>query len=162
LKYCPDIGQVGRPHFAEFLLEKGYIKTRNEAFDRWLGNGKVGDVKTGWPTMQQAVKWITDAGGIAVLAHPLRYKMTFTKLRLLVSAFTEAGGQAVEIVGQQAQPDQLKSLQKLLLQHDLAASGGSDFHDPEWAWAQIGKLEPLPENFKPVWTLFKQSKTVNL
>lgn len=160
LTYCPDLGQVGRPHFAEFMLQQGYVKTLNEAFDKWLGNGKIGDVKTGWPSLQQTVGWIKQAGGVAVLAHPLRYDMTFSKMRRLISAFKECGGQAVEVLGQQASPDQKNELIKLVRQEGLAGSGGSDFHNPDWAWAQIGKIEALPKDITPVWALFNHTKIV--
>jgi len=156
LTYCSDIGQVGRPHFADFLVQQGYVASRNEAFDRWLGSGKICDIKTVWPALSQVVEWIVEAGGVAVLAHPLRYKMTFSKLRQLAKAFKAAGGQAIELVGQQSSPDQQRSLIKLAQELTLAGSGGSDFHDPEWAWAQIGRVGLLPNEVPPVWTLFKQ------
>jgi 3',5'-nucleoside bisphosphate phosphatase len=158
LRYCPDIGQVGRPHFAEYMVEKGYVKSMPEAFDKWLGNGKIGDVKTLWPTLEQTVAGIKGAGGVSVLAHPLRYDLTFSKLRRLVEAFKAAGGEGVEVVGQQAQPEQKRQLIKLIQEEGLAASGGSDFHNPDWAWAQIGKIEPLPDDITPIWSLFKHTQ----
>ncbi len=158
LTYCPDIGQVGRPHFAEYMVAKGYVNSMNEAFDKWLGNGKIGDIKTLWPTLEQTVAAIKDAGGVTVLAHPLRYDLTFSKLRRLVAAFKEAGGDGVEVVGQQAQPEQKRQLIKLIEEEGLAASGGSDFHNPDWAWAQIGKIEPLPDHITPIWSLFKHTQ----
>ena len=158
LKYCPDIGQVGRPHFAAFLLEKGYVKSKDQAFDRWLGNGKIGDVKSDWPTLEQAVQWINQAGGVSVIAHPLRYKLTMTKLKRLIVAFKEAGGCAIEVVGQQSNPEQKKQLVKFVLEQGLAGSGGSDFHEPDWQWAQIGKIDPIPSDITPVWTCFKRTQ----
>jgi hypothetical protein len=158
LSFCPDIGQVGRPHFAEYMLQQGYVKSMSDAFDRWLGNGKIGDVKTGWPSLEQSIQWIKDAGGVAVLAHPLRYGMTFSKMRRLISTFKQYGGEAVEILGQQASPDKKHELIKCIKQEGLAGSGGSDFHTPDWAWAQIGKIELLPQDITPVWSLFKHTK----
>ena len=162
LTHCPDIGQVGRPHFAEYLYEQGYVKSVNEAFDKWLGSGKIGDVKTGWPSIAEAVTSITDAGGVAVLAHPLRYKMTFSKLRQLLACFQEAGGQAVEVVGSSMQADKQKQLCKLVQAMQLGASGGSDFHSPDWQWAQIGRLDPLPAGIKPVWQFFQRTNIETL
>lgn len=158
LAYCPDIGQVGRPHFARYLVEQGYVESMAQAFERWLGAGKIGDVKNGWPALAQAIGWIREAGGVAVLAHPLSYKITFSKLRRLLADFAEAGGQAVEVVGQQADAEQKQALLQIVLQHGLAGSGGSDFHDPDWRWAQIGEIEPLPQNITPVWQLFTRSQ----
>lgn len=154
LQYCPDIGQVGRPHFARFMVDKGYVSSEQQAFDRWLGNGKIGDVKSDWPEVDKAVAAITEAGGIAVVAHPLRYKMTFSKLKRLLADFSDCGGQAVEVVGHQVSPDKLKQLVRAVDQLGLAASGGSDFHDPQWRWAQLGRLPALPESLVPVWKLF--------
>ncbi|HEY9032578.1 MAG TPA: PHP domain-containing protein [Pseudomonadales bacterium] len=158
LQYCPDIGQLGRPHFAEYLRAAGYVASSNEAFDKWLGSGKIGDIKTVWPSLEAVVASIVDAGGVAVLAHPLRYKMTFSKLRRLVAAFREAGGRAVEVVGSSMQGEQKKQLWQLVQAMQLAGSGGSDFHSPEWQWAQIGHLEPLPAFITPVWDCFQHTR----
>lgn len=155
LQYCPDIGQVGRPHFAEYLVEKGYVENVNKAFDLWLGTGKIGDIKTEWPTMQSCVEAIVAAGGVAVIAHPLRYKMTMTKLKVLIDAFKAAGGQAIEISNTQMHPDKRLQLARFMEQRGLAASGGADFHSPEWQWTQIGNIPAIPSNLQPVWELFK-------
>lgn len=158
LQYCGDLGQIGRPHFAQYLLDQGYVKTTKQAFDRWLGNGKVGDIKAGWPTVEEAVACINAAGGVAVLAHPLRYKMTFSKLRRLMMVFSEVGGAAVEVVGHQSAVDKKQQLIKVVKQLGLAVSGGSDFHDPEWRWSQLGKIEDLPSDLTPIWHLFNRTK----
>ena len=160
LTFCPDIGQVGRPHFAQYMLDQGYVSSMKQAFDRWLGNGKLGDVKSGWPELQQCVQWINDAGGVAVLAHPLRYKLTFSKLKRLIEAFSDSGGAAVEVVGQQSPQDKKKQLTDFVIAQGLAGSGGSDFHDPSWAWAQIGCVEPLPKSIQPVWERFERTDVV--
>lgn len=158
LTYCPDIGQVGRPHFAQHMVDMGYVKNIKQAFDRWLGNGKLGDVKSQWPEISEAVDAIISAGGIAVIAHPLRYKMTFTKLRRLSEHFKEVGGQAIEVIGYQASPDKQAQLNKMVADLSLFASAGSDFHDPEWRWSQIGKIAQLPASLPPVWQLFNKSR----
>ena len=90
-------GEVGRPHFAQYLVEQGMVPDRQTAFKKYLGAGKVGDVKSGWPTMETVVKWIVESGGQAVLAHPHHYKLTRTKLLDCIAAFQHAGGQAMEI-----------------------------------------------------------------
>ena len=156
-KYCPDSGQVGRPHFARYLVEMGYAESANQAFDRWLGAGKIGDVKSGWPDIARVNSWIKEAGGVAVLAHPLQYKMTFSKLKRLITIFKEAGGEAVEVLGQQAQPELKQRLIDYVNGLELAGSGGSDFHSPEWSWARLGAIEPLPDSIKPVWKLFNNT-----
>lgn len=63
-------GVIGRPHFARFLIDSGVVKDMNQAFDRYLGSGKAGDVKQFWAPFEHIIQWIRDAGGTAVLAHP--------------------------------------------------------------------------------------------
>ena len=160
LQFCPDIGQVGRPHFAEYMVQQGYVQSANKAFDLWLGSGKIGDIKTEWPTMESCVKSIVEAQGVAVLAHPLRYKLTFTKLRRLIDTFAEAGGEAVEVACAQSPGNLQQALCQYVAKSDLAGSGGSDFHSPDWHWAQIGRIDPIPKAIQPVWGRFKRTKVV--
>lgn len=160
LRFCPDIGQIGRPHFAEYMVKQGYVESINKAFDQWLGAGKIGDIKTGFPSMENCVEAINKAGGVAVIAHPLRYKMTMTKLRALISCFKQAGGQAVEVSNTQMHPDKRIQLCRYIEQQGLAGSGGADFHSPEWQWTQIGNIPSIPQTIQPVWELFKQTKVI--
>lgn len=157
LEFSGSAESLGRPHFARALVEVEACKSEQHAFDKWLGNGKIGDVKLMWPELSEVVSWINDAGGVAVLAHPLRYKMTFSKLRQLIEQFDKAGGEGIEVVGQQAAPDKLKHLVRTVKSHGLAASGGSDFHDPKWHWAPLGKVNALPEELTPIWSRFKRT-----
>jgi 3',5'-nucleoside bisphosphate phosphatase len=90
--------QIGRPYFARYLVGQGVVRTEDEAFERYLGAGKVGDVRALWPELAEVVQWITAAGGVAVLAHPAKYRMTATRLRQLVADFAAQGGGAIEVV----------------------------------------------------------------
>ncbi len=157
LVYAGSADSIGRPHFARALVDAGCCKSEQQAFDRWLGNGKKGDVKIDWPDMASVIEVINLSGGVAVLAHPLRYKMTFTKIRQLIELFAEAKGTAIEVVGQQAKPDQLKHLVRVTAHWGLAASGGSDFHDPNWSWAPLGEVAELPKELPPVWSRFQRT-----
>lgn len=160
LKYSAGgAGQLGRPHFAQYLVEIGRVPTVQAAFDRWLGNGKPADVKQAWPELAQAVAWIRQAGGVAVLAHPLKYKLTRTKLRRLVTHFREAGGEAIEVAVAGQQPLETALIAKLAEEFGLLASLGTDFHEPGLAWCQIGRLPRLPDICTGVWTGFR-GKTV--
>ncbi len=155
LAYCDNKPwQLGRPHFASFLVAQGYVDNHQQAFTRWLGAGKCGDVKNGWPALQQVVAWIVDAGGVAVLAHPAKYNLTNGKLGRLLSDFKAVAGQALEVVsaGQNAQITAY--LAGLCERYGFYASGGSDFHDPSTAWAQLGQLPALPSKCQPVWALW--------
>jgi hypothetical protein len=104
------------------------------------------------------IEVINDSHGLAVLAHPLRYKLTFAKLRRLMQSFQDSGGAAVEVVGHQVSPDKQQRLIKAVADLSLMASGGSDFHDPEWRWAQLGHIPPLPSSLQPVWQAFSHYK----
>lgn len=148
---------IGRPHLAKAMCELGYVKNIKRAFDKHLGNGKLGDVKSLWPEMAQAIAVINEAGGVAVLAHPLKYKMTATKRRRLLQAFKEVGGKAVEMGGHGDNADKRQVLLKDINALGLALSAGSDFHSPDWAYAKIGQVPLLPKDATPVWQLFNHT-----
>ena len=129
--------QLGRPHFSAWMLARGHVADHNEAFDKFLGQGKTGDVKAFWPELAQVVTWIVAAGGAAVIAHPLKYKFTRMKLRRLVVDFMAAGGTAIEIASGYQTQDQSAQLRRLAGEFDLEVSVGSDFH-------RDGPYNPLP------------------
>jgi predicted metal-dependent phosphoesterase TrpH len=140
---------IGRPHFARHLVNTG-----RAAFKNYLGDGKAGDVRQRWAALPQIVRWIRGAGGIAVLAHPLKYKLTRTKLKRLLVSFIGAGGEGMEVVSGRQQPQQTAGMAQLCEQMSLLASCGSDFHMPDIRWADLGSFPPLPENVTPVWDRF--------
>ncbi len=146
--------EIGRPHFARFLLAQGHVRTMDEAFRSYLGAGKPGDVKCHWPSMPQVVDWITASGGIAVVAHPGKYKMTWSKLRRLLKDFIAAGGQGLEVSYSGENPDRVRELIRLANDNGLLASVGSDFHSPAFHWAELGKYPPLRGEIQPVWERF--------
>ena len=120
--------QIGRPHFAQWMLDTGHVASLTEAFDKYLGAGKVGDVKAFWPAMADVVHAITASGGVAVLAHPLKYRLTGMKLRALINDFKAAGGTCLEILnGRQPEVD-MKRLSQMAQSSDLLVSAGSDLH----------------------------------
>jgi len=141
---------IGRPHFAQHLVELGAVKNMSAAFKKYLGNGKAGDVKQCWADLPQIVDWIVSSGGTAVLAHPLKYKMTRTKLSTLLDAFIEAGGRGMEVVSGHQTKDETKVLSRLCVEKGLLGSCGSDFHQPS-QWSEIGSMSVFPEECTPVW-----------
>jgi predicted metal-dependent phosphoesterase TrpH len=143
--------QLGRPHFAAWMVREGLVKDANQAFDRHLGQGKPGDVKACWPTMAQAVQWIVAAGGVAVLAHPMKYRFTRMKLRRLVTDFREAGGEALEIISGRQNRDQIAQLKRLAQDFELEVSVGSDFHRDAPYAAPIGVELPPLDGLRGVW-----------
>jgi predicted metal-dependent phosphoesterase TrpH len=145
-------GAIGRLHFAQHLVEIGAAKDYARAFKKYLGNGKPCDVKSEWTTMANAVDWIRQAGGHAVLAHPAKYQLTHRKLEQLVADFTAAGGHALEVVSGAQTTQVTDRLARLAERHGLSASSGSDFHRPGQAWAALGAQPALPKHCRPVWS----------
>lgn len=145
---------IGRPHFAQYLIEIGRVNSISAAFKKYLGAGKIGDVKQIWPSIAEAAGWITAAGGVAVVAHPDKYKMTRTKLGRLIEEFVAAGGQAIEVVSGHQAPDLTRDLRMLANKYGLYASCGSDFHVPDQPWQELGGFGGLPADCRPVWELW--------
>ena len=143
--------QLGRPHFARWLVDAGHCDSMNAAFKRWLGRGKLGDVKVFWPSLEEAVGVVVNAGGVAVLAHPQHYGMTRAKLKRLVFAFAQAGGSALELPLGKDHADVALYVRRLLDECELSVSLGSDFHaDSEWG-PRLGVDVALARNLNPVW-----------
>lgn len=143
-----------RPHFAQALIQIGKVKDMRRAFKQYLGRGKIAYVPMQWATLEECVNWIVDAGGIAVLAHPVRYDFTTTKLKKLLVDLKQMGGQAMEVVSGNSNPQQIAIMARLANEFELHASIGSDFHSPKTSWAMLGKSRLLPKEVTPVWQLF--------
>ncbi len=139
-------GQVGRPHFAMALVAAGVCETEQQAFKNYLGTGKVGDVQMAWPAMSVALDLLHGIGGVGILAHPTKYRLTFTRLRSLLTDFIAAGGDGIEVSYSGIKPEHQRELQKIARKMDLMVSAGSDFHQPGKAWVELGRfLPPDPE-----------------
>ncbi len=147
-------GVIGRPHFAAFMIEAGYVKDHSEAFKKYLGAGKIGDVKQLWPDIAEAVEWIKDADGVAVLAHPDKYNLTRAKLKRLLDYFKEVGGEAMEVASGQQTKQLTGDLIRLVKDYELHASCGSDFHVPDRHWQELGVCGYLPKDVPAVWELW--------
>jgi predicted metal-dependent phosphoesterase TrpH len=143
---------VNRTHFARFLVKAGYARNVSEVFKRYLVCNKPGYVAGEWATLEAVLGWIKNAGGIAVLAHPVRYRMTATKLRTLLCEFRELGGQGMEVVSGSHTPDHIRTMARTSCREQLLASCGSDFHGPENPWIRLGKLATLPAECEPIWS----------
>jgi predicted metal-dependent phosphoesterase TrpH len=147
-------GMITRAHFANFLLSQNYVSTQQQAFDRYLGKGKPAFVSTTWADLDKAINWINQSGGIAVIAHPLRYKLSASWMRRFLSYFKQSGGQGIEVITGRTTPDEIRRTMIYANQYELAASVGSDFHTPDNPWVELGRLAPLTSNITPVWELF--------
>lgn len=141
---------ITRTHFARHLVNIGKASSMNDVFKKYLGRGKTGYVPSNWVDMADAVQWIHDAGGVAVLAHPLKYQLTTKWVKRLAEQFAAAGGDAMEIISPQQTPVQKRELWALCQLHGLTASVGSDFHQ-QTGWNDLGKNLYLTDDVTPVW-----------
>jgi predicted metal-dependent phosphoesterase TrpH len=145
----PDL--ISRTHFARFLIERGTCGSISEVFTRYLVEGKPGYVPHRWATLKDAVSWIRGAGGVAVIAHPGRYKFSETLFDELLLQFKEAGGAGIEVVTGSHTVDQYTEYASVARRNGLLASRGSDFHGPGESRVELGTLPSLPRDLVPVW-----------
>ena len=143
-----------RPHFAEFLVRAGHVRDHAEAFRKWLGSGKLGDVKQHWPSLEQTLTTLREAGAWISLAHPWQYDFTRSKRRRLVIDFVQGGGHALEVVNGMQPLEQVGGLSILAREFGLMASVGSDFHAPG-DWSELGMYRALPDDLQPIWRHFE-------
>ncbi len=141
-----------RTHFARFLVETGQAKSIRDVFKHFLVPNKPGHVPGKWATLEDCLSWIKLAGGIAVIAHPVRYGFTATRLRKLLSEFKELGGSAIEVVSGSHSKDDIRYMAELAEQYDFYASCGSDFHSPDNQYINLGNIPVLPDKCKVIWT----------
>ena len=146
--------QLGRPHFARWMVDQGHVSDMNAAFDKFLGQGKLGDVKAYWPPLDEVVRAIVDAGGAAILAHPLKYKFTRMKLNALCEAFKMSGGVSLEIVNGRQTDDETNKLRTLAEKWAFSVSVGSDFHRDWQFGAGLGVDPALAGGLPAVWEQF--------
>jgi predicted metal-dependent phosphoesterase TrpH len=149
-----ETGMITRSHFADFLVAQHHVDTEQEAFDRYLGQGKPAYPSTTWAELEQAVSWINQAGGVAVVAHPMRYNLTASWMKRFLTAFKDAGGAGIEVITGRYNPDEVLRCANYAKSFALAGSVGSDFHSPKNVWLELGRLESLPKDVKPIWELF--------
>jgi predicted metal-dependent phosphoesterase TrpH len=151
LKFVGNPELISRTHFARFLVESGVCKETNEVFRKFLTEGKPGFVPHRWATLKDAVTWITEAGGMAVIAHPARYKFTPNEEFALFNEFKNHGGQGVEVVTGSHSAAEYLMYAETAKEFGLAASRGSDFHSPGESHTELGSLPFLPGQLTPVW-----------
>lgn len=155
LKYAGNHDLISRTHFARFLVETGVCKDTYEVFRKYLTEGKPGYVAHRWAALKEAVTWIRDAGGMAVVAHPARYKFSANEEFALFTEFKGWGGQGVEVVTGSHSAAESVTYADVALEFDLAASRGSDFHSPAESRIDLGDLPALPAQLTPIWTLLQ-------
>ncbi|WP_396433322.1 3',5'-nucleoside bisphosphate phosphatase [Limnohabitans sp.] len=151
LQYVGNPELISRTHFARHLVETGVCSDTSEVFRKFLTEGKPGFVPHRWARLQEAVQWISDAGGVAVIAHPARYGFTPNEEYALFSEFKAHGGRGVEVITGSHSSQEAVRYAETALEFDLAASRGSDFHSPDESRIDLGALPFLPSQLTPVW-----------
>jgi len=151
LKYAGNHELISRTHFARFLVETGVCQVTNEVFRRFLTEGNPGFVPHRWASLKDAVQWIVQAKGMAVIAHPARYGFTPNEEFALFTEFKNHGGQGVEVVTGSHTPAEYVTYADMAKEFDLFASRGSDFHSPDESRIDLGTLPWLPGQLTPVW-----------
>ena len=153
LRYVGNPELISRTHFARFLVETGACKDTPEVFRKYLTEGKPGFVPHRWARLQDAVQWITGAGGMAIIAHPARYSFTPNEEYALFTEFMAHGGRGVEVVTGSHSSQEAQKYAAMAQEFGLAASRGSDFHSPDESHTDLGALPWLPGQLTPVWEL---------
>ena len=151
LKYVGNPDLISRTHFARHLVETRVCADTQEVFRKYLVEGKPGYVPHRWASLRDAVHWVAGAGGVAVIAHPARYKFTANEEYALFSEFKAHGGRGVEVVTGSHSAAEAVRYAETALEFDLLASRGSDFHSPTESHVDLGSLPPLPAKLRPVW-----------
>ncbi len=139
-----------RTHLARALVAEGICESLQQAFDRWLSRGRPGHVAADWPALEAAVQRIRAAGGIAVLAHPHRYRCSHGALRELAAQFKAAGGEGIEISLPGMGPGDADRAASIARRLGLGGSVGSDFHEPDLPWRPLGRFAKLPDLISPI------------
>ena len=152
LAYVGNPELISRTHFGRFLVERGVCADAHEVFRRFLTEGKPGFVPHRWATLRDAVRWITGAGGLAVIAHPARYRFTPIEEYALFTEFVALGGRGVEVLTGSHSTAEQAQYGQVALEYGLLASRGSDFHAPGESRTELGALPDLPGRLTPVWT----------
>lgn len=156
MQYVGNPDLISRSHFARFLVEKGVCKSVSEVFQHYLADGKPGFVAHRWVKLSDALGWIQQAGGVAVIAHPGRYDLSDVALTALMEEFKQLGGVAIETVTGSHTPDQYAEFHNIARRMQFDSSRGSDFHSPDDCEVDIGFLPALKPSATPVWHRWQQ------
>lgn len=155
LKYVGNPALISRSHFARYIVERGFAPDVKTVFEHWLAKGKPGYVSHAWAGLAEAVGWIRGAGGIAVIAHPGRYRLSADERRELYREFKACGGVGIEVVSGSASEAEMREFAAVAREFGFLASRASDFHGPDESYADLGRLPALPEGLEPVWSAWE-------
>lgn len=151
LRYVTNPSLISRKHFARFLVDEGVCPTVSKAFDRFLKEGGPAYVEHSWATLEEAVTWIHEAGGLAVIAHPGRYDLSDLARHAFLDEFKQLGGVGIEVVTGSHTPDQYLEYARIADRYGFLASIGSDFHAAGESPVDVGRLPDFPCRVNPIW-----------
>jgi len=154
MRHAANPSLISRAHFARYLVEIGVCKDLRSVFESYLVPGRPGYVAHRWPTLDDSLRWIVGAGGVAAVAHPGRYKLSRADMRRFLGDFKDLGGQAIEVMSGSHTQEHVETFGRLAGEFRFLASRGSDFHGPGESHVDLGRLPPLPEGLQPVWQVF--------
>jgi len=140
-----------RTHFAQMLIREGYCKDMKSVFRRFLTGRKPGASRVEWRSFDEVVRWIHAAGGLAVIAHPFRYRMTQTKIKNMLIDFKEVLGDGFEVVTATSTDEEITLSNQWAKKYKLLSSCGSDYHGWSNQRIQIGNLRDLPNVENAIW-----------
>lgn len=152
LTFARNPALVSRAHFARHLVAIGLMPNVDAVFKHYLVRGKPGFVETKWADLADAVQWIRAAGGVPVVAHPGRYRLSDIEMERLLAAFVDAGGQGIEVVSGSHSDAKVSKFARYARRFDLLASRASDFHGEQESRIDLGRCAPLPDGVVPVWS----------
>ncbi|MDP2171162.1 MAG: 3',5'-nucleoside bisphosphate phosphatase [Rhodocyclaceae bacterium] len=151
LKFVGNPALISRSHFARYIVERGFARDIKTVFEHWLAKGKPGYVSHAWAELSDALDWIRMAGGVAVIAHPARYRLTPAERRELFVAFKALGGQGIEVVSGSHTEAEVREFAGIAREFGFLASRASDFHGPGESYIDLGRMVQLPPDLTPVW-----------
>ena len=154
MRHAENPHLISRAHFARYLVEIGVCKDVRSVFESYIVPGKPGYVDHRWATLEESIRWISAAGGLAAIAHPGRYKLSRQEMRLLLDDFKALGGLAIEVISGSHSAENVAVFGRFAREYGFMASCGSDFHGPGESYVDLGKLAPLPSGLTPVWDAF--------
>lgn len=151
LKYARNPAIISRMHFAYAMTVEGHVEHMQQAFDRYLGDGMPAFIPTRWPALAESVSAICGAGGIAVLAHPGRYRLREQwQFDGLMTDFKNAGGVAIEVVSGSQSAQYTEICLSAAKRFGFYASSGSDFHSRSGKRPLPGAQGELPAEAKTI------------
>jgi hypothetical protein len=152
LKYAGNPALISRSHFARYIVERGFAPDVKSVFDHWLAKDKPGYVSHPWAELTEALRWIRDSGGVAVIAHPGRYRLSNVQRRELYATFKDLGGQGIEVVSGSHNENEMREFAGIAREFGFLASRASDFHGPGESYTDLGRMAQLPVGLTPVWS----------